>query len=331
MKVNVISETTLFPEESGGSYTAFINSIQLLESQNVDVIRNSLRQADVTHIHSIGPYALYKLYTSKRTVITSHMLPDTFIGNFKGGKSLQGVIKSYLRFFYNKADIIVSLNNESKQDLIRMGVKTKIMSLPNPINTTVFKKDKKLREKGRAELGITSDEKVVVGAGQLISRKGIKDFIAVARAFPDITFLWAGGKTFKLLNAETNEEKKLLQVLPKNVRVLGQMSYADMPKLFNLADIFFFPSYQETQGMVIIEAAACGLPLVLRDLPAYKTLYKDYYSACKTNDDFVEAIKKLSTSKENYKNAIAQSEKVTEMYTFEELGEKLLTIYRQLD
>src|SRR5258706_7803830 len=116
MIVNLVSESTIFPKKLGGLHTAFLTYIQLLKKTHIHVAVNSFGKADITHIHSLGPYALYKLLTSKNTVITAHTLPETFIGNFKGGQLLQGVIKKYLHFFYNSAGVVISLTEAAKEE-----------------------------------------------------------------------------------------------------------------------------------------------------------------------------------------------------------------------
>ena len=65
----------------------------------------------------------------------------------------------------------------------------------------------------------------------------------------------------------------LPKTIPSNVRFCG---YApDIIAAYKEGDIFFFPSYEENQGMVILEAAAMGLPIVIRDLPVYRGWLKN--------------------------------------------------------
>ncbi len=57
------------------------------------------------------------------------------------------------------------------------------------------------------------------------------------------------------------------------------------------ADVFVFPSYEENQGIVALEASACALPIVLRDLPVYTEFVHD--NNCMkftTNEEFVDAV-----------------------------------------
>ncbi len=331
MKVNLVSEATLFSEKLGGIYTAFLNNLDLLKSKNVNVSVNSLKRADITHIHSLGPYALYKLLTSKPVVISAHWVSESSIGTYKGAKLFQGFIKFYLRNFYNQADLILASNAKTKDDLQKLGVTKKIEVLPNPINTQVFRRDETLRQQGREKYQIANNKFVVLGVGQLIQRKGIETFVTIAQSLPDFLFVWVGGNAaFKLLNDQVKAQNQLLQNPPANLLFTGNILYKDMPVLYNMADAFLFPSYQETQGLIIIEAAACGLPLVLRDLPEYQILYKGSYISCNKNQEFQEAIETLYNDKIIYHQEAQTSKNMSELYSISKIGDKLITLYKEL-
>jgi len=310
-------------------HIAFTNHVNLLRKNNISVKINSFGGADITHIHSLGLFALYKLLTSKRTVVSSHTLPATMVGTFKGSQYWGGIFKKYLTFFYNRADLILPFSSLIEEELKKLGVTKNMAIVANPVDTHFFKQDKQLRKKVRKRFGIKEDEFVILGAGQLIQRKGIKDFIAVAKELPFYKFVWVGGNSASLIHAGI-EKSFLKKKLPKNLSLLGNFPYEEMPELFNIADILFFPSYQETQGLVIIEAAACGLPLILRDLTEYRYLYNKSYYACQTNAQFVEIIKKLKSDKKEYNKAQDLSLSLAKDFSIEEVGSKLLSYYNSL-
>lgn len=329
MRINIISETPLFPEKMGGVHIAYFTNVKLLREKKVDFSLNSLERGGVTHIHTVLPFALYKLLTCKNVVVSSHIMPETFIGSYKGGIVLQKVMRLYLRFFYNRADVVLAFNPKTKEDLRDLGVTSKIELVPNTIDLNLFRKDKGLRDAGRKKYKIKADEFVVLGAGNLTPRKGISDFLLIAKAFPDIRFVWIGGSQLNgLLSAGG---KNLLRNLPKNVVFTGFIPNDEMPLLYNAADVFLFPSYHETHGLVALEAAASGLPLVLRDLPEYKSNFKDAYIACNTNEEFEGAISRLYESEVVRRKARDRSQQVAQRFSFDTLGELLIEVYRNLD
>lgn len=325
MIVNVISESEFFPKGQG-VHTAYLNMVQMLRSKGIDVKINSLGKADITHIHTIGPLGFYKLRTSKNTVVTAHVTPDSFKGSLTGEKYWGKFTTPYLISFYSRADLVLAVSPKVVEELKKLKVKSRIEVMENPLNTRVFKKDDKARNLEREKLGI-KDEFLVVGVGQIQTRKGVSDFIEVAKKIPEAKFVWAGGEPFKGVIEKDDRLKKLLETLPSNVIFTGIMDYAKMPALYNASDAFFFPSLQETAGMVIVEAAACGLPLVLRDLEEFRLLYKEGYQAGKNNDDFEKILRKLIENGELRKKQIEESAKIPSHFSFNTLGNKLIKYY----
>jgi 1,2-diacylglycerol-3-alpha-glucose alpha-1,2-galactosyltransferase len=70
---------------------------------------------------------------------------------------------------------------------------------------------------------------------------------------------------------------KLMQTAPDNILFVGKLDRRKVVEYYHAADLFFFPSAHETFGMAIIEAAAAGLPLLLRDLSQYRKTFSGAY------------------------------------------------------
>lgn len=330
MTVNVISESVFLPKQAGGVHTAFLTHLQVLKKMRVEILVNSFKKADITHVHTFGPFALFKMLTSKNVVVSSHHLPKIFIGSYKGAKLFKGVITWFFKFYYNKADLVLALNNKTKEDLLAFGVKAKIEILPNAINTEIFKPNNLLRERMRMKYHISKNEIVILGAGYIIPRKGVEEFIALIDEFPNLRFIWVGGEPLKIIASEVNSEKKALREAQNRLIVTGIIQPKEMPSFYTMADIFLFPSFQETQGLVILEAAATGLPLILRDLEEYKYLYKHSYIPCKTHKQFDEAIKHITTDTKAYQKLRKLSLSLAKKFSLESVGNELLVYYRSL-
>jgi 1,2-diacylglycerol-3-alpha-glucose alpha-1,2-galactosyltransferase len=328
MTVNIVSESIFFKAQ--GVHTAFLMTVRLLKKRGIKVSVNSLFPADITHIHTFFPFAFLKLITAKHSVITAHLTPESLLGSLKGDKVMYAIAKRYLPYFYNKADLLLAVSPMVKDDLIALGVKTRIELFPNPIDASSFKKDAELRKAGRRRLELPDDAFAVMGCGQVQSRKGISDFIKMAKQFPESTFIWVGSTPFKSLTATDKEMEDLLAHPPGNFSLKGPYEYDDMPEVFNAADIFYFPSLQETAGLVIIEGAACGLPLVLRDLPPYRTLFAGTYTPCDNFGDFEKEIKRLHDDKGYYKKQQEASASLAEKYSIDTLGDSLIRYYESI-
>jgi len=330
MKINVISESQWFPVLWGGTHTAFLNSIDALKTQDVTIAINSLGTADITHIHTFGLFSLYKLLTSKHTVVTSHMMPETLVGTFKGDKYWFRILTAYLRFFYNHADLIIALNQKTQTKLRELGVNKKMVIVHNAINVDMFKPNSALRDKGRKELHLQRNDFVVLGVGHFIPRKGIKDFVHLAEQLPNFTFLWVGGKPVGILNATSKQEHGEIHDLPSNIIIIENVSYDTMPLYFNMSDVFLSLSYHEVSPMSILEAAASGLPVILRDLQQYKTMYHDDYLVGEDIYEFKNALQTLYSNKNVYKEFVAKSKNLADSFSSHKIGSEMLKQYQNL-
>jgi len=132
----------------------------------------------------------------------------------------------------------------------------------NGVDRERFRFDPDKRAFYREKFGLTRF--TVFGAGNIIPRKGITDFLDVAARLPCYDFIWYGQRWPKALAFHPQLEKRLDE-RPPNVRLPGFVE--DAPGAYSAGDVLLFPSRTETQGLVILEAASLGRPVIVRDLP----------------------------------------------------------------
>lgn len=275
--VNLVSET-VDGSTGHGVHTAFLQTRAALEGVGVDVRVNAGAGCDIVHIETMGLRSLRLLLrTRERALVTAHVIPASMVGSFALAPLWLPIGAAYMKAFYSLADEVLAVSPEVVEGLERMHLGVPVRFVPNAIDVGRFRPQPGWREETRAELGIDEDAFVVICAGQVQPRKGVRNFVDAARAMPDVTFVWAGGMPFRRLTAHYREMRRLVAEAPANCRFLGDLPYEEMPRRFAAADCLLFPSSQETFGLAIIEAAAAGLPLVLRDLPTYRPLFGDAY------------------------------------------------------
>ena len=167
---------------------------------------------------------------------------------------------------------------------------------------------------------------VVIGTvGLAIPRKGIDTFVTLARKFPQHTFIWFG----KIYNSFL--AKPLPKDMPDNVVFTGYTK--DIVAAFNALDIYIFPSREENQGMTNVEAAAIGIPMLLRDLPAYRGYFTDESDCLMAHNDneFAPKLSRLLNDKQERDLLAARAkERVVKEQSIEACGEKMRTIYEKL-
>ena len=165
------------------------------------------------------------------------------------------------------------------------------------------------------KLGLDEKDFVVLGAGQVQNRKGVLDFVEVAKMIPNVKFIWAGGFSFGAITDGHKELEKVMQHPPKNVNFLGIIPRDDMNDLFNISDLLFVPSYNELFPMTILEACSTNTPIVLRNLELYEDILFKKYLCGKDNDEFVKIITKLKEDKKEYKKQVDNAKYISNYYT----------------
>jgi 1,2-diacylglycerol-3-alpha-glucose alpha-1,2-galactosyltransferase len=226
--------------------------------------------------------------------------------------------------------VVVSVGPHETEALRALGVRSRIETVPNPIRADRFHPSPRLRAEGRRLLGLVDDRPVVLGVGQIQPRKGITSFAAVAARFPDVAFVWVGGRPFGLATAGRAALDRLVREAPPNLTFAGLHALERMPAVHNAADVFLFPSFQENGPYAPLEAAACGVPLVLRDLPDYRALYAEPFLAASDDDGFARHVVALLASPDARAAWSASALRLASAFTVEGYVDRMATLYAEL-
>ena len=71
--------------------------------------------------------------------------------------------KYYLRWFYNRANAVIAVSPYTQKELLRLGVKRPIVTIPNSIDTAQYQNNKVEKKHCRKELGLDPDKFIIVG------------------------------------------------------------------------------------------------------------------------------------------------------------------------
>jgi len=331
MKVHVISETP-FIMKATGVHTAFMDHIELLkEKDDIEVVINDEGTGDVFHGHTYGLYYLWKGRKYKgRRVFTAHVIPDSIKGSLPVWWLFMPFIRFGLKIVYSYADVCIAISPMVERAILASGAKTKIVNIYNPVHVDRWKRTIENRIKGRQKLGLNNNEFVVLGVGQLTGRKGVEDFLDIAEAIPGVRFVWAGGRPFGGLTEGIKRIDDRFNVAGENVINAGQINLEDMPLIYAAADLMIFPSYQENCPLAPIEAAACGMPVIYRDIEEYKLLYKYPYIKAGSNAEFISLTKRMIEDREFYNEGLRISEQLLIQFDKEIIRQKLISVYKSL-
>ncbi len=331
MKIHVVSETE-FVMKATGVHTAFMDHIELLREKNdLEVVVNDEGTGDVYHGHTYGLYYLWKGRNYKgRRVFTSHVIPDSIKGSLPLWQLLMPFIRFGLKIVYSYADVCIAISPMVEKAIIDTGAKTRIVNIYNPVHINTWKRTDENRERGRKLMGLPKNEFVVLGAGQLIGRKGIEDFIDIAEAIPDAKFVWAGGRPFGGLTEGIKRIDEKMKMASGNFKYAGHFKLEDMPAIYAAADLMIFPSYQENCPLAPVEAAACGMPVIYRDIEEYKTLYENKYLKASNNEEFINLSKRMINDRQFYNEGLEISGKLLGQFDKDIIRMKYKNLYTSL-
>lgn len=330
LRIRQISESE-FTVQGHGVHTAFIEVVRALEKRpDVTVQKNGFGRFDITHTHTVGIYSLFfLLFGSGKKVISAHVVPASFVGSLVGAKYWLPLASLYFRWFYNRAHLVLAVSDATKRELIDLGVKREIAVTYNMIDTSVYATTPDDKLAAREELAIAPSAWVVVGAGQVQPRKRVDSMIATAIACPNIEFMWIGGMPFGKIASNSGEMQAMIDHPPKNMIFPGIVPLEKIKLYYQAADAFFLPSDQETFGLVVVEAASAGLPVVLRDIPDYNETFRDQ-AIMADEATFAGTFEKLQNNPQFYEASHIDSLALAERYDSKAGGETLVSLYRRL-
>lgn len=321
-----------------GVLSAYEEQVSLVQNNLNDTYKveiNEVKFADIMHYHTINlEYFLTLPFTKIKSTAVGyvHFLPETLENSIKLPKMIKKIFYKYVIEFYKSMDFLITVNPYFIDKLVEYGIdREKISYIPNYVSTKRFYKiDKSEKPKIRRKFGIDKDKFVVLCVGQLQLRKGIIDFIEVAKKMPDIQFVWAGGFSFKKISDGYEEIKKIVANPPANVKFLGIIPREEMNDLYNISDVMFLASYEELFPMTILESANCKIPILLRDIELYKGILDGYYLKGNNIQEFMDEILKLKNDPTYYNKASLLAEKCSKYYSEENVTKMWKSYYNKI-
>ncbi len=317
------------------AYRELVNLLEERYTNEIDMKINSFEKSDITHYHTVDfRFFLSTFFKKKRGVRVGyvHFLPETMEGSLKLPWIARVVFYKYLISFYKRMDEIVVVNPSFIPKLTAYDIpEEKIHYIPNFVSKKTFFPISTVEKKlAREKYGIPADKFTVIGIGQVQHRKGVLDFIEVAKQLPHIQFVWAGGFSFGKITSGYEELKKIYDNPPANVKFIGIVDRSEMNACINMADLFFMPSYNELFPMAILEAMSADVPILLRNLELYEEILTGYYVKEVDNPGFIRAIERLEHDTDYYNEMLQAAKEGATYYSEDRLAKIWFAFYQGL-
>lgn len=267
----------------------------------------------------------------KPVIYHTHTTYEDFKGSVKFSNQLAPIIRMWAKKLYNSADYLISPTEYTK-NLIKTKYLTEekeIRVISNGVNNLKFSKNEKLKEKFLAEYKI--DRPLIITAGLPFERKGIKDFIEIVKKFGDYQFLWFGSSSIKPMLP--GKIQAIMNNPPENLSFPGYVEKELLIGAFSSARAFLFMTYEENEGIVVLESLSAKLPLVVRDIPVYENWLKDGENCfkAKNNAEFYEKIRKIVENEvENLDEIVENGYALAKERDLKNIGKKYKEYYEDI-
>ncbi len=206
--------------------------------------------------------------------------------------------------------------------------------IPNGVNLEEFTPlPYSTRAEVRRELGVGADEVVVLFVGYNWERKGVEVLVeALARLrahsdLPPVSLTLVGGR------GQAAYESRVVERLAGRVRFLG--SRTDLVRLYGASDVCVLPSLQESFGLPILEAMACGLPAVVSRCAGVAELISDgidgvLLSDPRDSEELARKLRDLVTDEGCRRRMGARARHTAEQYSWPEIAVRTESLYYEL-
>ncbi|MDY6817936.1 MAG: glycosyltransferase family 4 protein [Halobacteriales archaeon] len=225
-------------------------------------IPDDLTQLDVIHAHtpfSLGIAAVRLARRKGLPVVASYHTPTSEYTDYLAptdrlSSLLQRTTEAYERWFFDRVDVVLAPSEATRTHLSQtVGVDTPVEVLTNGVETEHFRPVDPAAFLARN--GIDADRPLIGYTGRHGYEKCLEEIIE-ATAPLDVTVLFGGdGPARDELEAHARDSAV-------DARFLGFLDREELPAFYSALDVFAFPSPVETQGLVALEANACGTPVV---------------------------------------------------------------------
>ncbi|MBI2644965.1 glycosyltransferase family 4 protein [Candidatus Uhrbacteria bacterium] len=303
-----------------------------------------LRKADLIHLHYpfLGaeiPILLLSVLFKKRFFLTYHM-------DLVGTGQLKNFFRWYTAFFLpslirRASRICVTSVDYARNSYVRQFLDAnplKFFELHNCVDVRVFfQKEKKKELLGKHE--ISPQDKVILFVGSLDRAHYFKGVMYLLEAFEQIVHTSQLPLALKLVIVGDGNMRQRYQNLAAQLQIetkvvfVGSAKEAELPDYYALADVLVLPSVDSSEafGIVLIEAFACGKPVIASNLPGVRSVVEDSVDGYlveprDVNDLAIKIYAIISDSDRARIMGQAGLEKAKKIYSFEAIKKKFSDI-----
>lgn len=289
-------------------------------------------------VHCQDPSLLSKLAVEVATklkipvVITHHFtfqLVESYLPDFLK-KFARGRLIKYLNKLYQKANLVTCPSKYVTRELNDNGIAATIKIIANGVNLKKFTPDQKQKSK----------HPIILYVGRLDPEKEVEVVLKAAQEIlqvrnpktKDIEFYFVGkGELLEKFCQEVKEKK-----LEERIHFFSalQPNSQQLIRIYQKAWVFWTASRSESQGIVVLEALASGLPVIAPNAGGIPEMIKNNFNGClvknNTSAEFKEKLLYLLNNYSQYQKIASNTLSTAKKYELTGQLLKFLTVYKQL-
>ncbi|MBQ1298644.1 glycosyltransferase [Candidatus Saccharibacteria bacterium] len=297
---------------------------------------------DVVHIQISDPIGLSVVSYARKNqipiVTTEHNQPEVITEPLKMPKVVKkpvnALLSSYFRNRQSKSDFVTMPTEQAIRNLLKeRELKVPIAAVSNGVDLSNFKPGKTPAEIYK-KYGVPKDKPIVLYVGRVDPEKKVGTVVSafkeVLEKIPEARMVIVGDGVDRL---RLEKEAKELGI-SDSVIFLGRVLPPDLYELYKAGSVFATASEIETQGIVLIEAAATGLPLVAVNKGAVSEVCRTGENGflCEPGNtaEISDALIKILTDEKLREKFSENSIKIAKEHDFETTLDKFINIYRKV-
>lgn len=333
--------TTVFFEHSGGDARAaewFVKGeYYLLDTKE----GREKYKFSMKHINQYNLVAVYDYSTKEgiNLILKCRQKGVPFVVNSDGAMLTAhgNVVKDFLkRFLLSKASACLASGEMAKKYFLQLGVaegKIYIHTFSTLHSEDILPSLISQHEKRviRNKLGLPTDKKIAIAVGRFIPLKRYQELIEAWKGMPqDYLLLLIGGG-----EEESNYRKCIADKDINNVILEGFHPKKELFEFYKASDVFVHPTCYDVWGLVVNEAMACGLPVVVSDhcvagLELIKNGENGYLVALGNDKEIGEKVMQVCEQSNIYESMAQAALETIRPYTIENMADTHKNVFKEI-
>jgi 1,2-diacylglycerol 3-alpha-glucosyltransferase len=309
-----------------------LRAIDTIKKWNLDVIHSHTEFGVGTFARIIAKQLDIPLVHTYHTMYEDYVYYITK-GYFDG--TSKKIVEYLTKFYCDKTATELIVPTKKTYDLFKNKYKVdrNVHIIPTGIEVDRFYREKynKLDISDlKKSLKIKPDEKVILFVGRLGKEKCVDVLLEgqknISKAFPKCKLVIIGD------GPDAEEFKNIARKLKIENKVIftGKVPWDDIPKYYQMADLFATASNTETQGLTVIEAMAASIPVVCLDDEAFRMVVVDGLNGklFKNKRQYVKVVTNLLKDEKERKKMGRQARISADEHSSKYFAERVLDVYR---